>query len=275
MGYPVKTVVSGKFKTLALPPAKTGRTLAGILADRTLRFRPVCGGVSIGSILITAGTNATRVFDRNTGMRLFLSNRHVFWGDKETLVVQPGVADGGTEDDVVGYVERWVELKPPPDANLADCALALPLSQDLVSDEVLDIGIVNGVEEAKVGMRIAKSGRSCGLGEAVITDTVATVKVDGYSFGEAIFEDTIITSFFGLPGDSGSCCINTASGAAVGLLFAGSDTLTCLNKMTNVVNLLNVDIPRVAFAPVRAPVMTYIQLPVTFGLALLVTSQKT
>jgi hypothetical protein len=270
MGYPVKTIISGKFKTLALPPAKTGKTLTGILANRTLRFRPVCGGVSIGSILITAGTNAGRVVDRDTGMKLFLSNRHVFMGDKGTPVVQPGVYDGGSDpSDRVATVERWVDLKPPPDTNIVDAALALPLSQDLVSDEVLDIGVVNGIEEARVGMRIRKSGRSSGLGEAVITDTVATVKVDGYSFGEAIFEDTIITSFFGLPGDSGSCCINAASGAAVGLLFAGSDTLTCLNKMTNVVKLLNVDIPSGAVRPsIRAPAMSYVQFPITLGLAL-------
>jgi hypothetical protein len=269
MGYPVKTIISGKFRTLALPPAKTGKTLTGILANRTLRFRPVCGGVSIGSILITAGTNATRVFDRNTGMRLFLSNRHVFWGEKGERVTQPGRYDGATENDVVATVERWVELKPPPDANLVDCALALPLSQDLVSDEVLDIGVVNGVEEARVGVRIRKSGRSCGLGEAVITDTAATVKVDGYSFGEAIFEDTIISTFVGLAGDSGSIAVSADTNAAVGLLFAGSDSLTCFNKMTNVVKLLNVDIPSVAVWPsIRAPAMSYVQFPITLGLAL-------
>jgi hypothetical protein len=61
----------------------------------------------------------------------------------------------------------------------------------------------------------------------------------------------------------------------VGLLFAGSDTLTCLNKMTNVVKLLNVDIPKVAAVPsIRAPVMSYMQLPITFGIALLMSSQK-
>jgi hypothetical protein len=275
MGYPVKTVVSGKFKTLALPPAKMGRTLAGILANRTLRFRPCPGGVSIGSIEITAGTNTGRVIDRNTGMKLFLSNRHIFWGDKGTPVLQPGVADGGTEDDVVGHVERWVELKPPPDSNLCDAALALPISQDLVSDEVLDIGLVNSVEEARVGMRIRKSGRSCGLSEATITDVNAVVKVEGYDFGEAIFEDTLISTFCGIPGDSGSITVSADTNAAVGLLFAGSESLTCYNKMTNVVKLLDIDIPKTAIMPpIRAPTMNYIQLPIVFGIALIMSSEK-
>jgi hypothetical protein len=140
---------------------------------------------------------------------------------------------------------------------------------------VLDIGVVNGVEEARVGMRIRKSGRSSGLGEAVITDTAATVKVGGYSFGEAIFEDTIISTFVGLAGDSGSIAVSADTNAAVALLFAGSDTLTCFNKMTNVVKLLNVDIPSVAVRPsIRAPAMSYVQLPFAFGLALLMASEK-
>jgi hypothetical protein len=139
---------------------------------------------------------------------------------------------------------------------------------------VLDIGLVNGVAEARVGMRIKKSGRSCGLTEATITDVNATVKVEGYEFGEAIFEDTIISTFCGIPGDSGSIAVSTDTNAAVGLLFAGSNVLTCHNKMTNVVKLLNVDIPRVA--PVRAPPATaYVQFPVTVGLALLMATQKT
>jgi intein/homing endonuclease len=187
MGYPVKTIISGKFRTLALPPAKTGKTLTGILANRTLRFRPVCGGVSIGSILITAGTNATRVFDRNTGMRLFLSNRHVFWGEKGERVTQPGRYDGATENDVVATVERWVELKLPPDANLVDCALALPLSQDLVSDEVLDIGVVNGVEEARVGMRIKKSGRCFTKDTLILTNPDGPKTIEELSVGSLVY----------------------------------------------------------------------------------------
>jgi hypothetical protein len=277
MGYPVKTVVSGKFRTLSLPSAKTGRTLAGLLGARTERWRPVPGGVSIGSVQITAGTNAGRVYDLATGQKMFLSNRHVFWGEKGTPIVSPGKYDGGSDpDDRVATIERWVELKPPPDTNLVDAALGLPTSQEIVSDEVLDIGLVNAIEDAKVGTRVAKSGRSSNYAEATITDVNASVKVDGYDWGETIFEDQIITDYLGAPGDSGSCCVNVASKAAVGLLFAGSNTLTVLNKMTNVVKLLNVKIPSIgAVPPTRAPVMAYIQLPVAFGLVVLMASRKT
>jgi hypothetical protein len=270
MGFPVKTIISGKFKTLALPPAKTGKTLTGTLVDRTMRLRPIVGGISTASIHVTAGTLTGRVIDKTTGLKMLLSNYHVFYGNKDTPILQPGPYDNGVyPDDVVGYVERYIEVKPPPDINLIDACIAQPVSQDIIADEVLDIGVVNGVEEARVGMRIRKSGRSCGVAEALIQDTAATVKVDGYSFGEAIFEDTIISTFVGLAGDSGSIAVSADTNAAVALLFAGSDTLTCFNKMTNVVKLLNVDIPSVAVGPsIRAPAMSYVQFPITLGLAL-------
>jgi hypothetical protein len=274
LGYPVKTIISGKFRTLTLPPAKTGKTLTGTLVNRTMRIRPLIGGISIGSINVTAGTLAGRVIDRETGQKMLLSNYHVFLGDKNTPILQPGIVDGGKyPEDVVGYIERYIEVKPPPDTNLIDAALGLPTSQDIVSDEVLDIGIVNGIEEAKVGMRIRKSGRSCGLSEATITDVNACVKVDGYKFGEAIFEDTIISTFVGIPGDSGSIAVSAGTNAAVGLLFAGSSSLTCFNKMTNVAKLLNIDIPRVTALPISS-VFAYIVAPLFMGALMLLSATK-
>jgi hypothetical protein len=273
LGYPVKTIVSGKFRTLALPPAKTGKTLAGTLANRTMRLRPIPGGVSIGSLEVTAGTNAGRVIDPATGQKFFLSNRHIFYGDRGTPVVQPGVYDGGSAADTVATVERWVELRSPPETNLADCALALPLSQDLVSDEVLDIGIVNGIEEARVGMVILKSGRSCGLGRATVTDVNATVRVEGYKEGEFVFEDTVISTFVGIPGDSGSIAVSVDTNAAVALLFAGSDALTCFSKMTNVARLLGITIPGAARVPyVPAPSIIPVQMPLVLGSLLALAS---
>ena len=125
MDFPVKVIVSGKFKALSLlqetlPEAKSGRTIAGLEASRTARWARIPGGVSIGSVLITAGTLATRVFDNVTGEKLMLSNRHVFYGPIGTNIVQPGPYDGGK--DVVGYVYKYVDLKPPPDTNLVDAA---------------------------------------------------------------------------------------------------------------------------------------------------------
>jgi len=271
MGFPTKTIVSGKFRVLSLPEAKAGRTIAGTLVNRALRLRPIPGGVSSGSLKVGAGTNAGRVIDKTTGLKMLLSCYHVFLGDVGDPIIQPGKLDGGRyPDDVIGYIERFIEIKPPPETNIIDACIARPVSQDLVSEEVLDIGIVNGIQEAKVGMKVKKSGRSCGLMEATVMDTNATIKVDGYSFGEAIFEDQIITSFFALPGDSGSIAVSADTNAAVGMIFAGSEVLSCINKITNIVQLLNIDIPKSAAPPTLPPTAAaYVLMPLFTGFLLL------
>jgi hypothetical protein len=252
LGYPVEVRVVGRIYTLSLPPGKEGRTLAGVLGLKTARWRPVPGGVSVGSVLITAGTMSSRVYEVGTGRRLMLSNRHVFWGPRGTKVVQPGVYDGGRDpEDVVGYVYRYVDIKPPPDTNLVDAALAEPVSDEVLSDEVLDVGVITDIEEAREGATVCKSGRTTCYACNRVVDTHATVKVYGYpGMLYAIFEDQILTEFLGAPGDSGSICVNPQTKRAVGLLFAGSNVITVLNKVTNVCRLLNV-----AFRP------TAVQLP--------------
>jgi hypothetical protein len=250
MGFPVKVTISGRFKALSLlqetlPEAKSGRTITGLEASRTAKWRPSPGGVSVGHYLITAGTLATRVYDVATGRKLFLSNNHVLAatnrGRPGDPILQPAPYDKGKlPDDQLGVLERFIELKPPPDTNLVDASLGRPLREEDLSDEVLDIGVITGWEEPTVGMRVAKSGRSCGYAEATVEDVNASIKVY-YGMEEYyVFEDQIITSYLAAPGDSGSICINVASKRAVGLLFAGSNTLTVLNKMRHVTSLLGI-----------------------------------
>jgi len=79
--------------------------------DRTGRFRPVLGGVSIGSVHITAGTLS--LVDNNGVM---LSNAHVFalgcggFCEKGTDIVQPGRYNGGTSEDKVGELSDHVNI---------------------------------------------------------------------------------------------------------------------------------------------------------------------
>jgi len=265
MGFPVKTVVTGPIRFLT---AKTGTTLAGLAGEKTAKWRPCPGGVSVGHYMITAGTLATVVVDNATGARLFLSNNHVLAatnrGKPGDPILQPGPYDGGKDPrDRLGVLERFVELRGPPETNLVDAAVARPLADADLSDEVLDIGVITSVEEAVVGMTVAKSGRTTCYKEAVVEDVNATVKVwyNGLNF---LFEDQIVTDLLGKPGDSGSICVNVASGAAVGLLFAGSSTHTILNKITNVERLLDVTVG----APfiVRRAVFPLWALPLTLGM---------
>jgi hypothetical protein len=246
MGFPVKIVVSGPIYALnTLPPGKVGHTLGGLAGTKTDKWRPCPGGVSVGHPMVTAGTLSTRVYDLATNARLFLSNNHVIAASNRGKVgdpiIQPGPYDGGTSADILGTLERFIELKAPPETNLVDAAVGKPLKDADLSDEVLDIGVVTRVEEASVGMTVEKSGRTTCHASATITDVNATVKVSGYpGVDYYVFEDQIITTYLAAPGDSGSLCVNAATKAAVGLLFAGSQTNTVLNKMTNVAKLLNI-----------------------------------
>jgi hypothetical protein len=97
-GVPVDVVEVGELRALSV--------------DKTKKFRPVIFGVSIGHVLITAGTNGFLFVDRN-GNKYFGSNAHVFVDDPSKEpdkvlvkeIVQPGPYDKGTvADKVAEYV---------------------------------------------------------------------------------------------------------------------------------------------------------------------------
>jgi len=249
LGYRVEVVVTGRLYALGA----VGRSLSGAVVPKTSRIRPVPGGVSVGTPLVTAGTLGCVVYDAATGRPLMLSNRHVFWGPVGTSILQPGAADGGrAPDDVIGRVLRFEEIRAYPDTNVVDAALGEPLSTSLLSPEVLDVGVISGVGEAREGAVVCKSGRTTCYTCGTIIDTRATVKVYGYDTpgGFAVFEDQVIVEpAISRPGDSGSVAVYPDSKAAVGLVFAGSDMVTVMNKATNVCRVLGVSFtPRPARA---------------------------
>ena len=256
LGYPVKKIVSGPFmalSTMLKPSYKVGKTARGLTGAKTGKWRPCPGGVSIGHKAVSAGTLCSRVVDKTTGKRLILSNNHVLANTNAALrgdeILQPGYADGGrVETDTIAYLERFVTISSNVD-NLVDCAVAVPAKDGDLADEVLDLGVITDIEEAKVGMAIAKSGRTTCYKEDTIADINATLQVcyDELCTKVFTFRDQIVTSGpLAEGGDSGSCVINKATKKAVGLLFAGSHDdygnpiYAVLNKMTNVCNLLNI-----------------------------------
>ncbi len=248
---------------------------------RTDRWRPAPPGVSIGHEYITAGTFGAVVRDNATKKRLILSNNHVLANSndarKEDAIVQPGPIDGGrTPQDLIAQLERFVPIifkRSEKDvcsianlvANIAnsiagkfgsksrlapfriedgvnevDAAVATPWG-DSISDEILNIGKVNGVAEPELNMIVKKSGRTTGVTEGTITSLNTMVEV-GYGNGKtAIFENQIITNNMSAPGDSGSLLVTAETNKAVGLLFAGSNKVTVYNPIQRVMELLQVN----------------------------------
>lgn len=246
----------------------------------TDRWRPAPGGVSLGHYKITAGTFGVVVRDRATNDRLILSNNHVLANSNDAVagdaILQPGAADGGQDpQDIIARLERFQPLqfivepgtcslalvatsvanglarllgskhrlqtvKSNAAANLVDAALARPLADNLVQDEIVGIGVVTGVVPATLMMPVRKSGRSTGLSTGEITVLDATVDVS-YGIGRtARFEDQIVTGPMSAPGDSGSLLVAGDSLRAVGLLFAGSDQSTIYNPIMTVLDLLEI-----------------------------------
>jgi hypothetical protein len=191
-------------------------------------------------------------------------------------ILQPGPFDGGLEGkDMIAVLERYVELhfveEPPtcsfarlveglinllarltgskhrlrtyrstPSAvNQVDAALARPLDERLLADEILDIGVVGGITAAQLGMNVRKSGRSSGYttGQVRVIDTTLTVDYDGRV---ATFENQIMTGSMSEPGDSGALLVTAEGLLAVGLLFAGSQQATVFHPIQAVLNELDV-----------------------------------
>lgn len=253
------------------------------LLGRTQRMRPAQPGTSIGHFLVTAGTFGALVRDRRDGQPLILSNNHVLAnlsngrdgraspGDP---VYQPGRYDGGTAQDVIAYLERFVPIYPASEtpscpvaqgvqraANLAlaklapayrlelyraanernevDAAVARPVSPDDVLGDILEVGSIKGQARPIVGMAVKKSGRTTGLTQGKIRVVEASLRISIGDIGEAVFFGQAVTSPLAEPGDSGSLVLDEGN-RAVGLLSAGSDQASIFAPIERVMSLLDV-----------------------------------
>lgn len=182
--------------------------------NRTKRWRPAPRGVSIGHYLLQgAGTLGAWIKDKITGEPLLLSCWHIIanMGNcrKGDPILQPAVLDGGKmPDDTIAYLDRWIDvemivptlslddakqrLKDMVDSKLkvptnkVDAAVAKPISDAVVSEEILGIGEIRGTINGEIGMCVVKSGRTTGLikGKINLIDVDIFVK---YPTGIALF----------------------------------------------------------------------------------------
>jgi len=260
LGIPTDVIETGVLKALAVDPTK--------------KFRPAPGGVSIGHPDITAGTLGCVI--ENGGELYILSNNHVMANSNLAKIgdpiLQPGPYDGGTIEDQIATLDRFVEVKFATDLlsdcdiaggivkslnwlanffgsmtriphpvkiqadipiNRVDCALAKPLSDDLVTDEILEIGNIFRNDSAVIDMPLKKYGRTTQLTEGKVEQTDVTANVQ-YGEGQiAMFEDQLLAGPMSAGGDSGSAVVNDQN-ELVGLLFAGSEDVTLINRIENV-----------------------------------------
>lgn len=128
--------------------------------------------------------------------------------------------------------------------NLLDAAIARPIDPSILSDDILNIGRVQGTTPPELGMTVMKSGRTTGYTEGRITLLNATVNVQYetlHGTKTARFINQIITSGMSKSGDSGSLIVDKNSRLAVGLLFAGSEFATIFTPIDRILSLFNIE----------------------------------
>ena len=250
--------------------------------DPTQTHRPIFPGISIGHYSITAGTfgcvvkRGSEKFILSNNHVLSASNE----GKIGDAIYQPGTYDGGNESLQAATLEQFVQIqftgnvplpptcpiasgivkianfisekfgfshrlsayqisKPEATLNKVDAAIARPTTE--MNEEIAEIGKPVGVSVAELGMPIQKYGRTTKYTTGTINQIGVMVQVS-YGTGKlAIFENQLIAGNMSAGGDSGSAVLDMGKNV-VGLLFAGSDSVTIINPIQEVLSALNVEI---------------------------------
>lgn len=227
----VRVVVTGRITALSL---------LGQYDLYRSRHRPIVGGISVGVLGVPSTGTLTLCLEDG----LCLSNAHVIAMDIDSSflqpgisIIQPGTIDGGTDDDVVGVLSGYktIEFNNPDARNKADIAWFTPVE----SYSPLDIAgeytvTIPDMVDIKQGQQVRKTGRTTGMTISTIEYESATIRVWYTEDKYAVFTDTIITGKMAEPGDSGSPV--DSNGELIGVLFAGSESISAINRIDNVLS---------------------------------------
>lgn len=214
--------------------------------SRKSKWRPIRPGISVGNLLVTAGSIGAMVI--HEGKRAMISNCHVLsphWNGAKIgdPIIQQGRIDGGNVAmNEVGKLVAFKEIDFAGKDNKVDGAVSDLIREGIMSPDIVGLGVPRGEVEPVLGAIVCKSGRTTRCTEGVITGIHATVSVSYGSGKVAKFVDQVVTNSMSAGGDSGSILITKDSKKVVGLLFAGSSSLTIYNRWTDVKEALNCEL---------------------------------
>ncbi|MDI6767070.1 MAG: hypothetical protein QME52_09640 [Bacteroidota bacterium] len=252
-GVPVVVEVTGEFKAMQVshtakqtPPIQLG-TSGGWRYDLANGY--CCGG-TLGSLVLKGGT------------QYILSNYHVLEADIVSggnsrvaaagdPVIQPGLIDVSCNVSLAQNVATLSGIKSLPNSNV-DAAIAQVISGMVRTDgAILEVGTISATTiVASLNQAVKKSGRTTGLTRSTVSGLNATISVsyENECAGGAAFTKTFTgqilvknrASKFLKGGDSGSLMVQdvTTNPKAVGLLFAGSNTIAVANPIGQVLSFL-------------------------------------
>ena len=229
--------------------------------------RPSPCGISIGHYKVTAGTQgvlARGLSPERQKRLLVLSNNHILanCNDCQTgdAIHQPGPLDllpnvTLSPANQIGVLERWVPINFAGQPNYVDCATAWCWPDRVRKDFIRPAGgswsyfsVGSQQLDAVHDMQVGKSGRTTQLTTGGIVDVNASISVSYGNGKVANFSDQItITGVEGRAfsdgGDSGSLIWTwDETRAPVGLLFAGGRDYTFANKISHVLQALQIEL---------------------------------
>lgn len=247
--------------TLAAPVASWADGGANHQVTQT---RPIQLGTSGGNIkdissaFCCSGTLGSLV-KNGAGDQFILSNNHVLARTNRAVVgediIQAGLIDQNCLQDPLDVVAdlsafKMISFKSGK-TNTVDAAIAKVRAGAVdPNGTILDIGQVgSSIIAPGLGMGVKKSGRTSGLTTGTVTAVNVTVDVwyskeCGIGNQKARFVNQIAVGpgGFSAGGDSGSLIVEnvTTCPRQVGLLFAGSSSITIANPISNVLTTFGV-----------------------------------
>jgi hypothetical protein len=231
-GQAVSADGGAQHRTRQTPPVKMG-TSGGSLNDRSSVY--CCGG-TLGALV------------QRDGVLHILSNNHVLARSGSAAAgedtIQPGLIDLGCNGATANIVGDFAgNLVPLGSANV-DAAISVARANVDTSGFILDIGVpCSTIQAPAVNMPVMKSGRTTGFSTGTITSINTSVQIQyqrGCNTGRRFnitYTNQIATTNMSAGGDSGSLTLsNDGTPNPVGLLFAGSSSVTIHNRIQDVVN---------------------------------------
>lgn len=219
--------------------------------NMTDKMRPYPQGSSIGHQNVSAGTAGRIMYksqkyivdgeEKIYPVPVQYSNNHVLTDESSIsdgdVILQPGKADGSEKKDeyIVGTKIDYIDLDLN-DSNLVDGAWFEIDNFSVASSWHPESGVSTDTDTVAEGDIVHKlnTRTSDGAEGEVLSDSVV-IDVE-FPQGVITFEDQILVDSISKPGDSGSTVYKKQNKKDVGTLFAGSNEVTVVNKIDNILD---------------------------------------
>jgi hypothetical protein len=249
--YVRKKLAKRHLSKAELIPSEINGLPTDVIEVGRVRFlsRPTDCGVSIAHFQAHAGTLGCMVRRvPNDGKEYVLSNNHVLAntnkGNSGDIILQPAVEDGGNSLSGIAHLSWRMRLLLA--GNVADVATGQIIFDGTVLPEIRGLGRVNPIPRPPVvDLAVKKSGRSSNVTVGTIIETEADVQVPMGDQTFGFVEQIAVVGAggpFALDGDSGSLVVDALDLRAVGLLFAGSESISYLNPIGPILDQLQIEI---------------------------------